>query len=73
MKCKECNKEMDATGWTRKYPDCNTWTCSSCGRVEPELASVEPEWPEWDGFSDEENIEHYELSIWSKHRTERDE
>lgn len=40
MNCKHCNRaEMEPTASTDEYPDCNTWTCSKCGHVEPEIGS----------------------------------
>jgi len=44
--CPKCNVQMDATGTTSEFPDCNTWTCPSCGLVEPELGSlmIEDDW-----------------------------
>ena len=40
MNCPKCDTEMDATGSTHEYPNCNTWTCTKCGHVEPELGSA---------------------------------
>lgn len=39
MKCPKCNHKMDPTPSTPQYPDCNTWTCSKCKHVEPEMGS----------------------------------
>jgi hypothetical protein len=38
MTC-ECGEEMEATPSTHEYPNCNTWTCPKCGKVEPEMGS----------------------------------
>ena len=40
MKCDKCGSEMDAAGTTQEFPDCNTWTCTSCGFVQPEGGSA---------------------------------
>jgi hypothetical protein len=37
--CGECGGEMAPTGSTSKYPNSNTWTCSNCGNVQPEMGS----------------------------------
>jgi hypothetical protein len=39
MKCPLCGEELNATPSTSEYPNCNTWTCSKCKHVEPEMGS----------------------------------
>lgn len=38
--CDKCGTDMDATGTTEEYPNCNTWTCPNCGYVRPEAGSA---------------------------------
>lgn len=38
--CKKCGGERTPTPSTPEYPNCNTWTCLSCGHVEPALGSL---------------------------------
>jgi len=40
MDCDKCGAEFELTGTTTEYPDCNTWTCPTCGYVRPEMGSL---------------------------------